>query len=79
MHIHAGSMNLNSARHSSAAGAEKAAAAQRAAEVRKKLRKRSQALDGAASTEETWMIDNWLNADTSPNRDAAYGKDPDFG
>ena len=85
MHIHSSQMNLNSASLYSAAGAEKAAAAQRAAEVRIKLLKSSQEVDSTASPEETLMISHWLDSRHSQvlsedeYHTSASGKDPDFG
>ncbi len=61
MHIH-GSPNLNSGNINSLAGAEKAAEAQRAADVRKRLLKSAQNADGELSSEETVFISHWLNA-----------------
>jgi hypothetical protein len=85
MHIHASSMLMSSATLYSAAAAEKAAAAQRAAEVRKKLLKSASGIEGAASPEETLMIDHWLDARHSQVQSedeyhsAASGKNPNFG
>jgi len=78
-------MNLNSASATSMAGAEKAAAAQRAAEVRKKLAAGAQAAGSASSTEETLMIGHWLDSRHSQTESeseyhaSAAGRDPDFG
>lgn len=84
MHIH-GSMNMNAASLYSAAGAEKAAEAKRAADVRKKLLSGAEGIDGESTPEESMMISRWLNGGSSQSqreseyRDAAAGKDPDFG
>jgi hypothetical protein len=66
MHIHGNSMNLNQASLYSAAAAEKAATAQRAADTRKKLLMKSQELDSSAIPDETVMISHWLNPQSSP-------------
>ena len=55
-------MNMNSASLYSAAGAEKAAAAQRAADVRKKLLKSASDIEGASSPEEAFMIGQWTDS-----------------
>ena len=67
MHIHGNHMNMNSANLSALAGANQAAAAQRAADVRKKLLKyaTSAATDaepGSApgSSEETVWVGRWM-------------------
>ena len=84
MHINRGQMNLNSASLYSAAGAEKAASAQRAAEVRKKLLKNASNVERSTSPEETLMIGQWLNAGHSQVRGedeyhaGASGKESDF-
>jgi len=49
MHIHGNSMSINAASFYSAAQNEKAAAAQRAADVRKKLLKGAAEIEGAAT------------------------------
>jgi hypothetical protein len=85
MHIHATQMNMNSACLYSAAGAEKAAAAQRAADVRKKLMKSASDIEGASSPEEAFMISQWTDSRHSQVESAdqyhagASGKVPDFG
>jgi hypothetical protein len=61
MHIHGSQMNLNAINPYSAA-AEKAAAAQRAADVRNKLLKSASDLEGAAGPDETLMLGHWLNS-----------------
>ncbi len=85
MHIHGG-MNLNSPGVYSAAGAEKAAAEHRAAEVRRKLAKNAQAIEGAAaSPEEGFLLGRWMDARHSQvlsedqYHPSAAGRDPDFG
>jgi hypothetical protein len=85
MHIHATQMNMNSASLYSAAGAEKAAAAQRAADVRKKLMKSASGIEGASSPEEAFMIGQWTDSRHSQVESAdqyhtaASGRDSDFG
>jgi len=84
MHIHGNSMNVQAANLYSAAQGERAAAAERAAEVRKKLLKSAALSEGAASPEETLMIGQWMDGRhsqvESPEqyRDTASGKEPDF-
>ena len=85
MHIHGNSMNVNAANFYSVGNGEKAAAAERAAAVRKKLLKGAASVDGAESPEETLMIGRWLDSRQSQNEgdaeyhSAASGKDSDFG
>jgi hypothetical protein len=77
-------MNLNAVNPYSAA-AEKAAAAQRAADVRKKLMKSASDIDGVSSPDETFMIGQWMDSRHSQVESedqyhaSASGKDPDFG
>jgi hypothetical protein len=84
MHIH-GAINTYTSGLHSAAGAENAAAAQRAADVRKKLAKSAQEIDGTASPEEGYLIGQWLDSrhnqvlSEDQYHAAASGKDPDFG
>ena len=85
MHIYGNSMNINAANFYSVGNGERAAAAQRAAEVRKKLLKSASSLEGEASPEESLLIGQWLDSRHSQvlSQDeyhtAASGKDPDFG
>jgi hypothetical protein len=85
MHIHGNSMTVNAANFYSAGQNEKTAAAERAAEVRKKLLKGASQIEGAATPEETLMIGQWLDSRHSQvqsedgYRTAASGKDVDFG
>jgi hypothetical protein len=87
MHIHGNSMNVNSASFYSVGNGEKSAAAERAADVRKRLLKGAAAVDGTASTEETLLIGHWLDGqqvDGQPNQGDSEshswsGRDPDFG
>jgi hypothetical protein len=84
MHIHPSQMNLDAINPWSAA-AEKAAAVQRSADVRKKLMKSASDIEGIASPDEVFMVGHWM--DSAPNRsqqDVEYhsstsGKDSDFG
>ena len=61
MRVHGNQMNLNTTNPYSAA-AEKAMAAQRAANVRKKLVKRADGSECAAMPEETLLISSWMHA-----------------
>jgi hypothetical protein len=85
MHIHAISMSVQSASLYSTAQQERAAASQRAAELRKRLLKGAQSLESASSPEESLMINQWMDGRHSQvlsgdeYRAAASGKDPDFG
>jgi hypothetical protein len=88
MHDHGTQMNMYPVNAYSAA-AENALAAQRAADVRKKLAKSAASVEGAASPEEDFMIGQWtegahgaaINPVDSPSEDEyhATGKVPDFG
>jgi hypothetical protein len=85
MHIHAAQMNMNSASLYSAAAAEKAAAAQRASDVRRKLMKSASDIEGVSSPDEAFMIGQWMDSRHSQVESAdeyhtaASGKDSDFG
>jgi hypothetical protein len=85
MHIHATQMNMNSASLYSAAGAEKAAAAQRANDVRRKLMKSAADIEGVSSPDEAFMIGQWMDSRHSQAESAdqyhtaASGKVPDLG
>jgi hypothetical protein len=78
-------MNVNAANFYSIGNGERSAAAQRAAEVRKKLLNSAQSVEGEASPEETLLIGQWLDARHSQVQSpaeyhaTASGKDPDFG
>jgi hypothetical protein len=84
MHIHGSQMNPNAVNPYSAA-AEKAVAAQRAADVRKKLMKSASDIDGVSSPEEAFMVGQWMDSRHSQVQSqdqyhaSAAGKDPDFG
>jgi len=85
MHIHGNSMTVNAANFYSATQEERAAAAQRAASVRKRLIKNASEMEGAASPEETLMIGQWMDSRHSQvesgeqNYVNISGKDPDLG
>jgi hypothetical protein len=84
MHIHGSQMNPNAVNPYSAA-AEKAVAAQRAADVRKKLMKSATDIEGVSSPEEAFMVGQWMDSRHSQVQSqdqyhaSAAGKDPDFG
>jgi hypothetical protein len=76
MHIHGNQINLNAVNPYSAA-AEKAAAAQRAADVRKKLMKSGASLEGIADPEEAFMVGHWMNSTQGPaQNDDEYHASP---
>ena len=85
MHIHGNSLAVNEANFYAAAQGKRDAAAQQAAEVRKKLLKSASLIEGAATPEETLMIGQWLDSRHSQTESenqyysSAAGKDPDFG
>jgi hypothetical protein len=62
MHIHGNSMNVNSANLYSAAQGEKAAAAQKAAEVRKRLLKSAAKIEDQPSSNEDFLISRWMDS-----------------
>jgi hypothetical protein len=78
-------MSINAANFYSATQEERAAAAQRAASVRKKLIRSASQIDGAASPEETLLIGHWMDSRHSQGQseeqypNSVSGKDPDFG
>ena len=83
MRIHGNQTNLNAVNPYSAA-AERAVAAQRAANVRKKRMKNARNIEGVASPGEAFMVSRWLNSTQSPPQDgveyrtAPAGEDSDF-
>jgi hypothetical protein len=85
MHIHGNSMTVNAANFYSANQEERAAAAHRAAGVRKKLIRSASEIEGAATPEETLMISQWMDSRHSQVQSEeqypynVYGQDPDFG
>jgi hypothetical protein len=84
MHIHGTQLNMNPINPYSAA-AEKALAAQRAANGRKKPVKKATVTEVASSPEAAFMIGQWMDSrhtpvqSDDPYQAAASGKDPDFG
>ena len=86
MHMHPAAIGLQPI-SSYAAGNERAAAAQRAAETRKRLLKSAQSIESDAATDPdaTLLIGQWLDSRHSqvlPGDEyhaAAEGKDPDLG
>lgn len=87
MHIHGNSMHIQSANFSSARLQNRAALeAQRAAETRKRLLKKSQSLEAesSADADAVLLIGHWLDPQAQDEqnqdgyRDAAEGRDPDF-
>jgi hypothetical protein len=84
MHIHGSQMNPNAVNPFSAA-AEKAVAAQRAADVRKKLMKSATDIEGVSSPEEAFMVGQSMDSRHSQVQSqdqyhaSAVGKDQDFG
>ena len=85
MHIHGSQINMNAASLYSASGDEKAAAAKRAADVRKKLMKGASEIEGVGDPEEAFLIGQWIDSRHSQveseeqYHEDASGKDPDFG
>ena len=83
MHIHGNSMSVNPANFSSVGDQQTAAAAERAAETRKRLMK-APATD-TSTPEETLMISQWLDSRHSQvltpdqQRTANSGSDPNLG
>jgi hypothetical protein len=84
MHIHGNQLNVNAVNPFSAA-AEHAAAAQSAADIRKKLIKSASEIEGAATPEESLLIGQWMDSRHSQVQSeeqyhaSASGKDPEFG
>jgi hypothetical protein len=84
MHIHGNSMTVNATNFYSATQEERAAAAQRASSVRKKLIRSASQLEGAATPEETLMISQWMDSRHSQEQSEeqyaynVYGQDPDL-
>jgi hypothetical protein len=84
MHIHGNQMNLNSINPYSVE-TDKAIAAQRAAEVRKKLIKSAANIEGPSTPEEDLLISQWMDSDhsqlqgTGQNQAALSGRDSNFG
>jgi hypothetical protein len=84
MHIHPAAIGQH-AINISAAGNDRSAAAQRAAEVRKRFLKSAQSIESGADPDATLLVGQWLDSRHSqvlPQDEyhtAASGKDPDFG
>lgn len=84
MHVHPSAIGLH-AINTSAAGNERAAAAQRAIDVRKRLLKAAQTTAANPTPEENLLIGQWLDSRHSqvqPGDEyhaASQGEDPDFG
>ena len=84
MHIHPAAIGLHPI-NTCAAGNERAAAAERAAKVRKKLLQSARSIEAGASPEETLLIGQWLDSRHSlvlPGDEyhaASEGEDHDFG
>jgi len=66
-------MQSNGANLHSAAAAEKAVAAQRAADVRKKLMKGGLEVDGGSNSEADSMVMRWLAGDSHQRQDPNQG------
>ena len=84
MHIHPSAIGLHPI-NTYAAGNERAAATQRAADVRKRLLKAAQEAAPDATPEENLLIGQWLDSRRSQvlpgdsYHAASQGEDPDFG
>jgi len=85
MHIHGNSMNINAADFYSFGNGNRAAGAERAAAVRKRLLKASAGVLSAETSEETLMIGKWQDSrqsqvgNNSEYHAGASGKDSDLG
>ena len=86
MHIHNTQLSVNAINSINpySAAAERAAAAQKAADVRRKLMKSAGGLDSSASPEEVVLLGKWMGSGQSQGqedveyRTADAGKDSDF-
>ncbi len=84
MHIHGNQTNLNAGNPYFAA-AEKAATANRATVVRKKLLKKARGIDEKSCSVETFLVDQWMAPQHSQTlgdveyRTSSEGKDSDLG
>jgi hypothetical protein len=84
MRTHGNQANLNTINPYSAA-AEKATAAQRTADIRKKLVKSASGIEAGASPEEALMVGKWMGSKRGETKvDLEYhtplaGRDSDFG
>lgn len=85
MHIHGNSMNIQTANFNAVGNSERAAASQKAAEVRKRLLKSAANIDADSDPDATLLVGQWLDSRHSQvlsegeYHSAASGKDPDFG
>jgi hypothetical protein len=85
MHIHGNLMSIQTANFYSAALEEKAAAARRAADVRRKLARSAVDMEAEASPDAAFLVGQWLDSRHSQVQSedeyhaSASGKDPDFG
>ena len=85
MHIHGAAMNNYAIGFNSAKQTDKTAAAQRAAETRRKLLKSAQSIDGSMDSTEGLLIGQWLDSRHSQVQSedqyhtVVSGKDPDVG
>jgi hypothetical protein len=86
MHVHGSQLNMIPMNAYSAA-AENAVAAQRAADVRKKLARSAASVEASASPDEAFMIGQWMEGASGPvpgmnlSEDEYHstGKVPEFG
>ncbi|MGD0347003.1 MAG: hypothetical protein ABSA85_09610 [Terracidiphilus sp.] len=84
MHVHPAAVGLHAV-NAYALGNERAAAAERAAEVRKRLRQTAQSVEVNTDPDATLLIGQWLDSRHSQvlagdeYHAAAEGEDPDFG
>lgn len=74
MHIHASSMNFNGANLHNAAAADKAASAQRASDVRKKLLKSGMDMDAGLDPEASFLIGRWPEGDSRQGQGQNQGQ-----
>jgi hypothetical protein len=84
MHIHGTMQNSQGANLASASNIERSAAAQQAAEVRKRLLRNAQTPGGDTTPEEATLIGNWLNVRhnqslADDDYHASSGKNSDLG
>jgi len=85
MHIHPAAVGLHSINTYAAGNDRSAAAAQRAAEVRKRLLTSAQSVEPDTDPDATLLVGQWIDSRHSQvlpqdeYHSAASGKDPDFG
>jgi len=75
MHIHGNSMNLQAANFYPAGLQSRAAAAERAAEVRKRLLKSAANTEDSADPDATLLVGHWLDQPDNPLPFAHHGGD----